>query len=308
MRSGSQGNQDPGLPAGSPAYTAALVGGSTAACFRPAAAAKIPVSLRFPAPRQPPGRPGLSIPAPNQKKLRAARDRSVRRPAPLRARSDKQPARRSGASGPPRIQNLDPALRPHPAAGPRTPAKPLSPGPRRVRRCAPRNMPLPSGCSKFFLDDHNSRSGPFIRGKFLGDRKPASPNHNPATPPHPPALTPERVTFLSFFQPARQRAAITILSATRWLRPRLHMPCPELPVARLDAFHNSSHHPLAQCHCLPCLLCALSVKFFFLPRLEQFLDADSRSLTALLNQRTHAFFRDGDQECVILSCQLRECA
>jgi len=41
-------------------------------CFRPAAAAKKScVTHRFPAPHQPPARPGLSIPAPNRSKLRA---------------------------------------------------------------------------------------------------------------------------------------------------------------------------------------------------------------------------------------------
>src|SRR5437660_3952788 len=190
MRFGSQSNQAPGLPAASPAYPEALPSESSAACFRQAAAAEIPVLLRFPALHQPPERPGLSIPAPNQSKLRAVRDRCPRHPAPLRARSDKQPARRFAASGPPRKQNRDPALRPHPAAAPRTPAKPLSPELPRVRRCAPRNTPLPFGCSNlFFLGDHDSRSGPFIRGKFGGDRKAASPCKNAATRQHRPAIT-----------------------------------------------------------------------------------------------------------------------
>src|SRR5882757_5844666 len=190
MRFGSQSNQAPGLPAASPAYPEALPSESSAACFRQAAAAKIPVLLRFPALRQPPERPGLSIPAPNQNKLRAACNRCPRHPAPLRARSGKQPARRSAASGPPRKQNRDPTLRPHPAAAPRTPAKPLSPGLPRVRRCALRNTPLPFGHSNlFFLGDHDSRSGPFIRGKFGGDRKAASPCKNAATRQHRPAIT-----------------------------------------------------------------------------------------------------------------------
>src|ERR1700732_1299208 len=190
MPFGSQSNQAPGLPSASPAYLAVLPSESTAACIHLAAAAKIPVLHRFPALHQPPARPGLSIPAPNRSKLRAARDRCPQHPAPLRARSGRQPARRFAASGPPRKQNRDPALRPHPAAAPRTPAKPLSPGLPRVRRCVPRNTPLPSGCSNlFFLGDHDSRSGPFIRGKFGGDRKAASPCKNAATRQHRPAVT-----------------------------------------------------------------------------------------------------------------------
>src|SRR6266550_1639338 len=116
MRFGSQSNQAPGLPAASPAYPEALPSESSAACFRQAAAAKIPVLLRFPALHQPPELP-------------------------------------------------------------------------RVRRYAPRNTPLPFGCSNlFFLGDHDSRSGPFIRGKFGGDRKAASPCKNAATRQHRPAI------------------------------------------------------------------------------------------------------------------------
>src|SRR6266852_720119 len=189
MPFGSQGNRAPGETTAAPAYPAAPPAGSSAACFHPAAAAKIPVSLRFPAPRQPPARPGLSIPAPNQKKPRASRARCPRRPVPLRARSDKQSARRSVASGPQRKQNRGPELRPHPTAVPRTPAKPLSPWLLPVLQCAPRNTPLPFDCSKFFLDDHDSGSGPFIRGKFGGDRKAASPYKNAATRQHRPAVT-----------------------------------------------------------------------------------------------------------------------
>src|SRR5882672_1711643 len=66
MRFGSQSNQAPGLPAASPACPEGLPAGSSAVCFHLAAAAKTPVSLRFPAQRQPPAHPGLSIPAPNQ--------------------------------------------------------------------------------------------------------------------------------------------------------------------------------------------------------------------------------------------------
>src|SRR5216684_4855469 len=189
MQFGSQSNQAPGPLAASPAYPAAPPAGSSAVCFRPAAAAKIPVSRRFPAPRQPPARHGLSIPAPNQKKLRAARARRARRPAPLRARSDKQPARRFAASGPPRKQNRDPKLPLHPTAGPRTPAKPLSPGLLHERRCAPRNTPFPFGSSNFFLGDHDSRAGPFIRGKFGGNRKAASPYENAVARQHRPTVT-----------------------------------------------------------------------------------------------------------------------
>src|SRR6266567_4452632 len=166
MRFGSQSNRAPGLPVASTAYPATLPAESSGACFRPAAAAKIPASRRFPAPRQPLARLGLSIPAPNQKKPRAARARYVRRPALLRARSDKLLARQSAASSPPRKQNLDPALRPRPLAVRCTPAKPLCPGPPRARRCAPRKMPFPFDGSKFFLGDHEARSGPFIREKF----------------------------------------------------------------------------------------------------------------------------------------------
>src|ERR1700687_179104 len=189
MPFGSQSNQAPGLPAASPAYPEGLPAGSSAVCLRPAAAAKIPVSLRFPAQRQPPARPGPSIPAPNQKKLRAARARCPRRPVPLRARSDKQPARRSAASGPQRKQNRGPELQPHPTAVPRTPAKPLSPGLPPVLQCALRNTPFPFDCSKFFLGDHDSGSDPFVRGKFGGDRKAASPYQIAATRQHRPAVT-----------------------------------------------------------------------------------------------------------------------
>ena len=86
MRCGSQSNQAPGLPVSSWAYPAALPAGSSAACFRPAAATKIPVSHRFPEPRRSPAHLGLSIPAPNQKKPRTARSRYPGRPAVLRAR------------------------------------------------------------------------------------------------------------------------------------------------------------------------------------------------------------------------------
>src|ERR1700682_4684545 len=175
MPFGSQSNQAPGLPSASPAYPEGLPAGSPAFFFPHAAAAKIPVSLRFPARRQPPARPGPSIPAPNQKKLRAARARCPRRPVPLRARSDKQPARRSAASSPQRKQNRDPELRPHPTAAPRTPEKPLSRGLLPVSQCAPRNTPFPFDCSKFFLGDHDSGSGPFRRGKFGGGGRDGSP-------------------------------------------------------------------------------------------------------------------------------------
>jgi hypothetical protein len=40
-----------------------------------------------------------------------------------------------------------------------------------------------------FLGDHDSRLGPFIRGKFGGDRKAASPSKNAATRQHRPAVT-----------------------------------------------------------------------------------------------------------------------
>src|ERR1700720_2805416 len=189
MPFGSQSNQAPGLPAASPAYPEGPPAESSAVCFRPAAAAKSPVSLRFPAQRQPPARPGPSIPAPNQKKPRAARARYPRRPVTLRARSDKQPARRSAASGPQRKQNRGPELRPHPTAAPRSPAKLPSPGLLPVLQFAPRNTPFPFDCSKFFLGDHDSGSGPFIRGKLGGDRKAASPYKNAATRQHRPAVT-----------------------------------------------------------------------------------------------------------------------
>src|SRR6266851_2761677 len=189
MRSGSQSNQAPRLPVASPAYPAAPPGESSAACFRPAAAAKTPGSRRFPAPRQPPARRGLSIPARRQKKLRAAGAHCARRRGPLRAQSGKQPARRSASSSPPRKQNRDPALPPHPAAAPRTPAKLLSPRQPRVRRCAPRNTLLLFDRSNLFLGDHDSRPGPFIRGKFGGDRKAASPCKNTATGQHRPSVT-----------------------------------------------------------------------------------------------------------------------
>src|SRR6266851_6189073 len=188
MRFGSQSNRAPALPAASSAYPAAPPAGWSAACFRPAAAAKIPVSRRFRARRQPPRRHGLSIPDANRRKLRAAHARCARRPAPLRARSGKQPAPRSAALSPPRKQNPDPALRPNPAAGLGTPAKPHSPGLSRARRCAPRNTPLPFGCSNFFLEDHNARSGSFIGAKFSGDGKAASPYQNAAARQYRPAV------------------------------------------------------------------------------------------------------------------------
>src|SRR5882762_451603 len=415
MPFGSQSNQAPGLPSASPACPEGLPAGSSAVCFHPAAAAKIPVSLRFPAQRQPPARPGPSIPAPHQKKLRAARARCPRRPVPLRARSDKQPARRSAASGPPRKQNRDPELRPHPAAVPCTPAKPLSPGLLPVLQCAPRNNPFPFDCSKFFLGDHDSGSGPFIRGKFGGDRKAASPYKNAATRQHRPAVTlppadallvqqalqlvgasvtlgtqpvsgtpiaqhhwktqpvpvqdrpipssfpslgrpvnhPEaeyapqfrsahlrlasrqidlvliflrrvlrsshsrifdglkykRVSLSSYLYSARKSERTPVLSTARQLQHRVHMPRPQLTLARLDAFHDPADHPLAQWFCVLCLLCALRVlrvKFVSFPRMEQIVDGDSPSFTALLNQHTRPLLRDGVQKGLILSCELGE--
>src|SRR6266704_1893757 len=214
MRFGSQSNRAPGLPAASTAYPATLPAESSGACFRPAAAAKIPASRRFPAPRQPLARLGLSIPAPNQKKPRAARARYVRRPALLRARSDKLLARQSAASSPPRKQNLDPALRPRPLAVRCTPAKPLCPGPPRARRCAPRKMPFPFDGSNFFLGDHEARSGPFIRGKFGGDRKAASPYKIVATRQYWPAVTLPSADVL-LIQQALQLVGITVAHGTQ---------------------------------------------------------------------------------------------
>src|SRR6266851_1074929 len=187
MPFGSQSNRAPELPVASRSYRAARPAGSSAARFRPAAATRIPASRRFPERHRPPKRRGLSIPARCQKKLRAARARYVRRPAHLRARSDKQPARRFASSGPPQIQNRDPVLPPHPAAAPYIPAKLPFPELPRGWRCAPRNTTLHSGCSKFFLGDHNSRSGPFIGGEFRGYRKSASPHQNSAACQHGPA-------------------------------------------------------------------------------------------------------------------------
>src|SRR5713226_1430764 len=215
MQFGSRSNQAPGLPAASRACPAAPPAGSSGACFHPTAAAKTPASHRFPAPRQPAVRRGLSIPAPHQKKLRAARARCVRRPAPLRARSGKQPARRSVSSGPPRIQNRVPALRPHLAAALRIPAKPLSPRPPRALRCAPRKTPFPFGCSKFFLGDHDSRSGPFIRGKFAGNCKAASPDENAAARQYRPAIAlPPADTLL-----IQQALQLVGASVTLWAQP-----------------------------------------------------------------------------------------
>src|SRR6266567_4109804 len=214
MRFGSQSNRAPGLPVASTAYPAALPAVSSAACFRPAAAAKIPASHRFPAPRQPLARHGLSIPAPNQKKLRAARARYVRRPAPLRARSGKLLARRSAASGPPRKQNPDPALRLHPLAARCTPAKPLSPGLPRARRCAPRKTPFPFDGSNFFLGDHEARSGPFIRGKFGGDRKAASPYKIVAARQYWPAVTLPSADVL-LIQQLLQLVGVTVAYGTQ---------------------------------------------------------------------------------------------
>src|SRR5207244_9036124 len=96
--------------AASPAYPAALPAGSSAACFRPAAAAKSLASHRSPAPRQPAARHGLSIPGPNQKKLPASRARFARRPALLSGRNGKQPSHGSASSSLPQKQNRDPAL------------------------------------------------------------------------------------------------------------------------------------------------------------------------------------------------------
>src|SRR6266704_116222 len=214
MRFGSQSNRVPGLPAASTAYRAALPAESSGACFRPAAAAKIPASRRFPAPRQPLARLGLSIPAPNQKKPRAARARYVRRPALLRARSDKLLARQSAASSPPRKQNLDPALRPRPLAVRCTPAKTLCPGPPRARRCAPRKMPFPFDGSNFFLGDHEARSGPFIRGKFGSDRKAASPYKIVATRQYWPAVTLPSADVL-LIQQALQLVGVTVAHGTQ---------------------------------------------------------------------------------------------
>src|ERR1700687_1919894 len=415
MPFGSQSNQAPGLPAASPAYPEGLPAGSSAVCLRQAAAAEIPVSLRFPAHSPPPARPGPSIPAPNQKKLRAARARCPRRPVPLRARSDKQPARRFAPSGPQRKQNRGPELRPHPTAAPRTPEKPLSRGLLPVSQCAPRNTPFPFDCSKFFLGDQDSGSGPFIRGKFGGDRKAATPYENAATRQHRPAVTlppadtlfvqqalqlvgasvtlrpqpvsgtpiaqhhwktqpvpvqdrpiptsfpslgrpvnhleaeyaPQfrsadfraasrqidlvliflrrglrsshshifdvlkykRVSLSSYLYSARQSERTPVLSATRQLQHRVHMSRSQLTLARLDAFHDPAHHPLAQCFCVHCLLCALRVlrvKFLSFPRMEQIVDGDSRSFTALLNQHPRPLFRDGVQKCLIFSCELRK--
>src|SRR6266849_1253115 len=414
MRFGSQSNRALGLLAASPAYPAAPPGGSSAACFHPAAAAKIPGSHRFPAPRQPPARPGLSNLAQNQKKLRAARARYARRPAPPRARSGKQPARRSAASSPPQKQNRDPALRPHPASAPRTPAKLLSPRQPRVRRCAPRNTLLLFDRSNLFLGDHDSRPGPFIRGKFGGDRKAASPCKNTATGQHRPAVTlpsadalliqqalqlvgaavtlgtqsvsrapiaqhhretqpvavqnrpictsfpslgrpvnhpeaeyapqfrnthfriascqidlvlifprralrsshsrildgqkHERVPLFSYLYSAGQRERTPALSSARQLQHRVHMPRPELPLPRLDALHDSAHHPLGQRSCLLCALCVLCVKSFLFPRLEQIVERNSRLYAALSNQRSQAPYRYGVQECFIFSREVRKSA
>src|SRR6266849_2708989 len=188
MRFGSQSNRAPALPAASPAYPAALPAGSSAACFRPAAAAKIPAAHRSRAQRRPPKRHGLSIPAANQTKLRAAHAHDARRPAPLRARSGKQQVRRSAASGLPQKQNPDPALRPNPAAALCTPPKPHSPGLPLARRYAPRNTTIPFGCSNFFLEPHNACSGPFIGAKFGGDGKAARPYKNAAARQYRPAV------------------------------------------------------------------------------------------------------------------------
>src|SRR5713226_2216790 len=189
MRFGSQSNRAPGPRASWPVYPAAPPAESSAACFRPAAAAKIPVSRRFPALRQPPARRGLSIPGLNQKKLRAARAHCVRRPELLRERSDKQSGRRSAASGPRQKQSHGPALRQHPAAARCTPAKPLFPEPPRAPQCAPRKMPFTFGCSNSFLGNHNARLGPFVGGKFGGDGKAASPHKIAATRQYRPAVT-----------------------------------------------------------------------------------------------------------------------
>src|ERR1700737_1010521 len=104
-----------------------------------------------------------------------------------------------------------------------------------------------------------------------------------------------------------QRTATS--SATRQLQHRLHMPCAKLPVARLDVFDDPAHDALAQRFCLLwllCALCVLGVKFFSFPRLKQIVDADSCSFTALVNQRTHAFFRDGVQEGLVFSREVRK--
>src|SRR6267378_851523 len=207
MRFGSQSNRAPGPRASWPAYPAAPPAVSSAACFRPAAAAKILALRRFQALRQPPARHGLSIPGRNQKKLRAARVPRLQRPVLLRARSDKQPGRLYAASGPRQKQNRDPALRPHQAAVRCTPAKPLYPGLQRVPRCAPRKMPFPFGQSNFFLGDHNARPGPFIRGKFGGDRKAASPYEIAATRQHRPAVALPPADVLLIPQPLQLMGA-----------------------------------------------------------------------------------------------------
>src|SRR5258707_10539073 len=188
MLSGSQSNQAPEPPGASPACPASRPGELSAACFHPSAAAKIPASRRFPARHQLPAHRGLSTPARSQNRLRAVRDRYLRRPVPLRARSGKPPVRRCAASGPPRTQSRDPTLPPHLLGVPGTRAKLLSPVQPRARRYATTSTSLPCRRSNFFLDHHDSRSCPFVRRKFGVDRKPARPYHDATTCEHWPAV------------------------------------------------------------------------------------------------------------------------
>src|SRR6266849_1070417 len=247
MPSGSQSNRAPVLRAASPACPAARPAGSSAACFHPAAAAKNLASHRFPVRRQLPERRGLSIPVPRRKILRAGRARYVRRPAPLRVRSDKQLARQSALSGPPRKQNRGPVLPPHLPVALCIPAKPLSPALPRVRRFARRNTPLLFDCSNFFLGDHDSRSGPFIRGTFGGHRKTASPHKFAATRQYRPAVTiPSTDAF--FIQQTLQlvSAAVTLRTQSVSRAPIAQHPRKTQPVAVQNRSISSSFPSIAR--------------------------------------------------------------
>src|SRR5438477_9305573 len=63
--------------------------------------------------------------------------------------------------------------------------------PRAATRAAMRaaENAVPLRLLKFFLGDHNTRPGPFIRGIFGGHRKAASPYKIAATREHRPAVT-----------------------------------------------------------------------------------------------------------------------
>src|SRR5260370_1258435 len=311
MPFGSQSNRAPGQPAASPAYPAAPPAGSSAACFHPAAAAKIPVSLRSPAPRQPPARPGLSIPAPHQKKPRAARTRKntatgQHRPAVTLPSADallvQQALQLVGAAVTLGTQSVSGA--------------PIAQHHRKTQPVAVQNRPI---CTSFpslgrpvnhpeaeyapqFRNIHFRIASCQIDLVLIFPRRALRSSHSRILD----GQKHERVPLFSYLYSAGQRERTPALSSARQLQHRVHMPRPELPLPRLDALHASAHHPLGQRSCLLCALFVLCVKSFLFPRLEQIVDRNSRLYAALSNQRSQALYRYAVPECFIFSREVRK--